>query len=415
MAVLLLPLAGFFIYAAQVQMRFFALIALGLFFNIAILFTFYRRLKNKKAVVKLQREEYFEKANLLKADLEAGARAIAAFREKIIAYSQLKGLVEGLSMSLSLEDTVHTLCRETADLFDHPESTIILYLVEPGAGELAIAYAARNHHAVNIRMKRGDIFDRWVLKNRQALFVEDPQNDFRFDLSKIPEEDRRPMRSIISVPLAVHNKPVGILRLDSPVDGEYDKEGLRFLKTIGEVAAVAIENAQLFDRVEDLAIRDSLTGLYLRRYLTERLDEELSRHLRRDKTLAFVMLDLDHFKKYNDQFGHPAGDIVLRHLARLLEAHFNEPGDLICRYGGEEFCVLIPECDLQEAVARTRAFVARVEGHEMILRREKTRVTVSAGIAAFPKDAKVREDLIQKADAALYQAKNKGRNRVCVA
>ena len=410
---LLFPLVGFFIYATQYQTSFFSFIALALLVNILLLSLFYRRLKMKKSGLKLQREEFFEKANVLKADLEKESGVMAAFREKIIVYSQLKGLVEKLSMCLSQEDSAHTLCHEVGRLFEHGEATTILYLFDTHSGELAIAAAERHQRSVNVKSKRGDIFDNWIMKNLQPLYLEDARNDFRFDQDKVREEEVRVMRSILSVPLIVHEKLIGILRLDSPEVSKFHKEDLRFLKTIGDVAAVALENAQLYDRVEDLAIRDSLTGLYLRRYLSDRLQEELARHLRRDKPVAFIMLDLDHFKHYNDKFGHTAGDLVLKHMAALMKAHFAGAGNLLCRYGGEEFCVVLPECSKEEAMVLATAFVERVQQEAVVLRREKTPVTVSAGIAVFPTDARTREELIQRADQMLYEAKRKGRNRAC--
>ncbi len=410
---LLFPLIGFFVYATQYQTRFFSFLVIALLVNILLLFSFYRRLKNKKATLKIQREEFFEKANLLKEDLENEAAVINAFRKKIVAYSQLKGLVEKLSMCLTQEDSAHTLCRELGMLFEHDDVTVIVYVFYAPAGELAIIAAERHQRSVNIKNKRGDMFDHWVIKNLQPLHLEDARNDFRFDQDKFREEEVRAIRSILSVPLVIHEKVIGILRLDSPAPAKFHNEDLRFLKTIGDVAAVALENAQLYDRVEDLAIRDSLTGLYLRRHLVDRLGEELARHLRRDKPMAFIMLDLDHFKRYNDKFGHAAGDLVLKHMAMLMESHFGGAGNLLCRYGGEEFCVILPECAKDEAIDMARKFVERVEGEAVVLRREKTPVTVSAGVAVFPVDARTKEELVQRADQLLYEAKRKGRNQVC--
>ena len=412
---LLLPLVGFFVYATQFQKSFFLLISSALAVNIIILTLFHRRLKKKRSAVKLQREEFFEKANVLKDGLAKEEQAINAFREKIVSYSQLKGLVEQLSACLSVEDTVQVVCKEVTTLFAQHDSTVILYLFDPMTGDLAIAHASAHYHPVNIKQKKGDIFDRWVMKTLQPLFLEDTKNDFRFDMDKVETEEKRPIRSILSVPLIVHSKPVGIVRLDSYLPERFSKEDLRFLKTIGDVSAVALENAQLYDRVEELAIRDSLTGLFLRRHFMDRLGEEVNRHLRHDKEMSFIMIDLDHFKKYNDQFGHMAGDLVLKHLSQLIQEHFGGPGNLTCRYGGEEFCIVFPDCSKKRAVAAAEALVKQVERDGIVLRREKTWITISAGVAGFPSDAKTKEDLLQKADDALYEAKRKGRNRVCVA
>lgn len=408
---LILPLAGFFIYAARVERGFFFLLTITLLLNVIILFFFYRRLSEKRALLSLQREEILEKTNLLRADIGKETDAIAAFRSEIVAYSQLKTMVENLSSSLSVEETIRTLCREVTDLFNRQGATVILYLWDASQGQLAIAHASRHHHPVQIKNKRGDAFDRWVMKALQPLLLEDVKNDFRFDTEKIMDEESRRVASVLSVPLLVHEALIGILRLDSPSAQAFFHKDLRFLKTIADVGAVALENAQLFDRVEDMAIRDGLTGLFLPRYLMTRLDEEIKRYLRRDKELSFIMIDLDHFKRYNDRFGHTAGDIVLKCIGILLQRHFHSPGNLLGRYGGEEFCVVLPECGKDEARELAQAFVEAVEEERIILRRQETRVTVSAGIASFPEDAQTREELIHKADRALYEAKHRGRNR----
>jgi len=408
-------LVGFFIYATRFQNSFFLLISSALAINIIILTLFHRRLKKKRASVKLQREEYFEKANVLKDGLAKEEHAINAFREKIVSYSQLKGLVEHLSACLSVEDTVQVICKEVTNLFAQHDSTVILYLFDPLTGDLAIVHSSSHFHPVNIKQKKGDIFDRWVMKTLQPLFLDDTKTDFRFDMDKVETEEKRHIRSLLSVPLIIHNKPVGIVRLDSYLPDRFSKEDLRFLKTIGDLSAVALENAQLYDRVEDLAIRDSLTGLYLRRHMLDRMGEEVNRHLRRDQEMSFIMIDLDYFKKYNDQFGHMAGDLVLKHLSQVIQEHFGGPGNLTCRFGGEEFCIVLPDCSKKDAVEAAEALVKQVEKDGIMLRREKTRITISAGVAVFPTDAKTKEDLLQKADNALYEAKRKGRNRVCVA
>jgi diguanylate cyclase (GGDEF)-like protein len=320
-------------------------------------------------------------------------------------------------MCLSLHDTSATLSQEVSRLFGDKNITIILYLFHSKTGELGISASQKGQMQINIKDKRGDMFDQWMVKTMQPLRVEDTKRDFRFDLEKleVESEDRRKIRSLISVPLTIGNKALGILRVDSPKAGQFAMEDLRFLRTIGDLGAIAIENAQLYEKVEDLAIRDGLTGLYLKHFLMDRLAEEINRELKRGEELAFIMLDLDDFKKYNDKHGHTAGDIVLKTVARVLKGRFKAPGNVLARYGGEEFCVLLPGCSKDKAVALAEEFRKQVAATEILLRREKTQVTVSIGVASFPGDAQMREELIQKADHALYKAKQKGRNQVCAA
>ena len=171
-------------------------------------------------------------------------------------------------------------------------------------------------------------------------------------------------------------------------------------------------------RTEELhkqAIRDPLTGLFNRRYLDETLPREIHRALREEKVLAVVMIDLDHFKAFNDEWGHEAGDLVLLGVAEALHDGLRA-SDIACRYGGEEILVVMPGADTEEAVARISAISAQVGNMSVtILGRNLPPVTFSAGVATLPEHGNNAKALLRAADRALYIAKETGRNRVVVA
>ena len=171
------------------------------------------------------------------------------------------------------------------------------------------------------------------------------------------------------------------------------------------------EITQLQERLQHLVIRDPLTGLHNRRYLDEALPRELSRAKREGYSLAVVMIDLDHFKRVNDTYGHAAGDEVLRTLAATLKVGARE-SDIICRYGGEEFLIALPQMSLEHAMPRVEAWRLSLAGTTVMYGELAICVTLSAGIAGFPEHGGDAEKLISYADEALYQAKNAGRNRV---
>jgi diguanylate cyclase (GGDEF)-like protein len=180
---------------------------------------------------------------------------------------------------------------------------------------------------------------------------------------------------------------------------------------VAELLGLSLANFRLRETLRSQSTRDPLTGLFNRRYMEDSLERELHRAAREEGTLGTIMLDLDHFKALNDQAGHVAGDRVLRSLADLLRSHVRA-GDVVCRYGGEEFTVLMPDAGLDETLARAEILRAAVEDAS---RTEPLPVTISAGVAVYPVHASSGSELIDAADAALYAAKARGRNRVMTA
>ena len=371
------------------------------------------RLSRAAADMDLSRQEIQEQVNLLEDELARGRAKAEAYRKKIIDYSQLQNLTENLCQNFHLTGTLQILYEHIELFFRDTQPAVMFYLFHSRVGELGLVLSQKGQMPYNVKAKQGDAYDHWVLRTMTPLLVEDVKTDYRFDPEKMDASEPRGFRSLICVPLASDEKAVGVLRVDSAAPGIFTAEDLRFLTTIADLGAVAVENAQLYERIEDLAVHDGLTGLLLRRYLLERLTQEMGRELRSRGGLALLMIDLDHFKQYNDTFGHVAGDMVLKTVAGILSAKFREPGQLVSRFGGEEFAVLLPACSKEQTVKLAEELREDVADTPIILRRQETRVTISVGVATFPQDAQIRDELIQKADQALYRAKNSGRNCVC--
>ncbi len=189
------------------------------------------------------------------------------------------------------------------------------------------------------------------------------------------------------------------------------EEGLRAANETLTAQLAEIEALQA--QLRDQAIRDSLTGTFNRRFLSENLGRETARARRDSRAYAVVLLDLDHFKRINDRYGHESGDRVLVAVGELLGAHTRE-GDLVCRYGGEEFVVLMPGSSAVSAARRAEVWRAALEAQRFSFKDEEVGVTLSAGVACFPDDGADGEAVLRAADEALYRAKDNGRNNVAL-
>ncbi|MBC5767663.1 sensor domain-containing diguanylate cyclase [Ramlibacter albus] len=221
------------------------------------------------------------------------------------------------------------------------------------------------------------------------------------------------------VPLVAQGEPVGLMHVQletlDPLASPTLAETSALAAAVAQEVALTLANLRLRGQLESQAMHDQLTGLYNRHYMESWLEQETRRTLRSGKPLAALMIDIDHFKRINDTWGHEAGDRVLREVALALK-DLARGSDVVCRYGGEEFLVLLPEAALEPALRRAeqlREAVARLAIE--LGARGAERVTVSVGVAAFPGQAASAEALVAAADAALYDAKAGGRNRVCAA
>jgi diguanylate cyclase (GGDEF)-like protein len=221
----------------------------------------------------------------------------------------------------------------------------------------------------------------------------------------------------ICLPLTAHGETLGVVTVECPTQEVAAEAEQResTLASLGEMAAMAIAGLNLRHKLESQSIRDGLTGLFNRTFMEIALEREMSRAGRQGKQVAVMMLDIDHFKEFNDTFGHEAGDIVLREVAETMRLGVRGE-DIVCRYGGEEFIVIMPE--ISTGAAAERAELLRRMVSDLALRyhgQPLRQVTISIGVAMFPDNSDHADDLLRNADHAMYAAKHKGRNRVSMA
>ena len=225
----------------------------------------------------------------------------------------------------------------------------------------------------------------------------------------------------LCVPMVAHGESLGVLSIDDPdlydstshPGGPQRKQEMAI--TIAEQISLAFANLTLRETLKFQSVRDPLTGLFNRRDMEESLERELLRAARNAKPVTVLMIDIDHFKQFNDSFGHDAGDIVLRELGTAFSS-FTRGGDIACRYGGEEFLLILAEASLETGYERAVKLKEQVAGLQVRHRGETLRrITVSVGVAAFPQHGTTAMQIVKLADQALYRAKAEGRDRVAVA
>jgi diguanylate cyclase (GGDEF)-like protein/PAS domain S-box-containing protein len=222
--------------------------------------------------------------------------------------------------------------------------------------------------------------------------------------------------SHLCVPILAQGEALGILHLQAKENTtRLDPAELSFRMTFAGQVGLSITNIKLRDALRTQSIRDALTGLYNRRYLEEILEREFRRSSRSQQHLGIIMIDLDHFKSFNDAFGHDAGDGVLRETGMLLTKCIRAE-DFVCRYGGEEFVVILPTANLHAAQARAENLRTRMRQLTILYQgKPMGMITISAGVAGFPDHGTTPQQVIAAADAALYEAKRNGRDQVVIA
>ena len=323
----------------------------------------------------------------------------------------LRSTINAISMSFEIKEIAESAGTNLPNLFDF--SSFAVFWKE---GPTLYLYQDESCPPSFIQEVKKNIARVWSVLGEEQIDVD--QMDLQIEKPKLKPrpfniDSQATLKSHLTLPLAIEGEIFGCISINSEQSNAFDAQDLQFFSVIGSQMATTLKHFQRFSSVKTMAIYDTLTSLYNRRYFEERLGVEAQKAFYGGASLSLVMIDIDHFKKVNDTFGHTEGDKVLREISSLLKTSVRKK-DTVARYGGEEFILILPEAGIEESLMIAERIRRLVENGPFEVGRARINLTVSLGISNFPNHrAKSKEELVKMADQALYDAK-RGRNRVCI-
>jgi diguanylate cyclase (GGDEF)-like protein len=309
-----------------------------------------------------------------------------------------------INSTLDVQEIIKYAIEGSTRLLDAEAGSLLFLEEEVGELFFAEAVGEKGEKVKGIKLKTGQGVAGWVAEKGEPVIVHDASSDPRF-FDGVDKISNFVTRNIVCVPLRTKDRILGSIEVINKNSGSFDSDDMLILTALANQVAVAIENARLYEE----SIVDGLTGLYQRKYFELRLEEELKRSQKYKHPLNLVMIDIDYFKRVNDEHGHLMGDAVLKEVASVFKKSVRLE-DVVARYGGEEFVLIMPHTSVENMRKTGERLRAEIEEMEI----SGIRITISVGIGHF--DGKEMDfnhrDLINRADRALYLAKKRGRNRV---
>jgi diguanylate cyclase (GGDEF)-like protein/PAS domain S-box-containing protein len=326
-------------------------------------------------------------------------------REQRAIAESLRNTAEALNSSLQLDDILDKILDNVERVVPYDAMTVawlegdqISILRRRGYGSEQDKLADKQSFA----MDQIPTFAQ-TIETRQPLIIPDVKSSAIWVTSPQTEW----VRSHIKAPIVIDSKVIGIINLHSKTPGFYNAAHARNLQTFANQVAIAARNAQLYEEIQHIAIYDPLTGLYNRRYMEEALTREYARAARRKEPLSIVMMDMDGLKKFNDTYGHDLGDQAIKTFASQLKL-MTRAEDIACRYGGDEFLVILYNTDMENASKRVEEWQRKMDETGVSYQGETLHIAFSAGIATYPTDGDGIHEVVKAADDALYQKKRTG-------
>lgn len=349
-----------------------------------------------------------------KEELEQKSRIIENTNSQLEArlkeLSVLYDFSQEVSASLELDELTHVVERFIGEHLGFQEFAFLVYEEESQSLVVKATYGfPEEAHVHGMSFREGEGVTGQVLLKKEVIYIPDTrcEPDYRYYKGENKENG-----SFLSIPLIFRKNIVGVLNMFRKEQDSFSPQEIQFLSTLGVELAIALVNAKLYSRTRELSVRDELTQLYNRRHFQSVLPLEIKRAHRFKKNLTLIMMDIDFFKKINDQYGHLTGDAVLKEVVFLIGAKIREV-DFFARFGGEEFVLILPNTPKEDGLNVAEKIRQLVEKNPFLVTKERQEhLTISMGVASYPQDGQTMEDLLDAADTALYAAKHQGRNCV---
>ncbi len=344
-----------------------------------------------------------------------GRKLLEELKRTVDALQIFGELGKTLTSTLDIKEVLRIVLQKISELLK-PTSWSLLLTDE---SEIALKYEILINEPSVDRTKSirlGQDLAGWVAQTGRLVLWPDPSPNQRYS-PPLDIFDNTEVRSLICVPLRSKGKCLGVLeiRRKGHEIEPFKEEDLTTIAVISDYAAISLENARNFQRIQELTITDDLTTLFNVRHLHTLLETEILRSARYRKQFSMIFLDLDHFKAVNDNHGHIHGSQLLRETAEVIKTHIRTV-DYASRYGGDEFVILLPETPKSEAVHIAERLREEIEKNTFLTDKGlQVHFTASFGVATYPEDAQTKEDLIKMADDAMYKVKNTTRNSVACA
>jgi len=336
-------------------------------------------------------------------------------RRKVREFEALYQLGRTMASTFNLQDILTRISQTVSSLLHAHAMSLMLLTPDGRVLSTAAGYNLFDEAlqaAEAIRTRQGSSPSLIAVRGKRPVAIPDLEADTVYG-PWLQAAGKQGYVSFLAIPLIAQDRALGCMNLYLTERHDFDEDEIQLLSTLASQAAISIENARLFEEARQLAITDDLTGLANHRQFYHQLAREVRRAQRYRRSLTLLMLDLDHFKDYNDRFGHLAGDQALRETAEILRRNAREV-DILARYGGEEFAVILPETDLDRAAIQADRIRTAIASHAYRGKHSNPAgdLTVSIGVATLTPELRRIEELVQRADQALYGAKSQGRNRL---